>query len=86
MSSHPVTSWLREEVRLHPATTPFHAVVESSEIPPEHPFLQAKQFQLSQLHGVIVAIAQDLALGLSSVLKSLFINLELLVEISLVPL
>lgn len=54
---YPVVSRLREEVSLHLATTPFHTVVESSEVTPEHPFLQAKQFQLSQLHGVIVAKA-----------------------------
>ncbi|KAK4820115.1 hypothetical protein QYF61_020347, partial [Mycteria americana] len=48
ISSCPMACYLGEETDPHPATTSFQAVVESDEVSPQPPFLQAKQPQLPQ--------------------------------------
>jgi len=48
ISSCPITSYLGKEIDPHLATTSFQAVVESSGVSPEPPFLQAKQSQFPQ--------------------------------------
>ncbi|KAK4821623.1 hypothetical protein QYF61_026057 [Mycteria americana] len=48
ISSCPITCYLGEETDPHLSTTSFQAVVESDEVSPQPPFLQAKQPQLPQ--------------------------------------
>ncbi|KAK4831835.1 hypothetical protein QYF61_019593 [Mycteria americana] len=48
ISSCPITCYLGEETDPHLSTTSFQAVVESDEVSPQPPFLQAKQSQLPQ--------------------------------------
>ncbi|KAK4807027.1 hypothetical protein QYF61_000356 [Mycteria americana] len=48
ISSCPITCYLGEETDPHLSTTSFQVVVESDEISPQPPFLQAKQSQLPQ--------------------------------------
>ncbi|KAK4828407.1 hypothetical protein QYF61_026161 [Mycteria americana] len=48
ISSCPITCYLGEETDPHLSTTSFQVVVESDEVSPEPPFLQAKQSQLPQ--------------------------------------
>ncbi|KAK4823973.1 hypothetical protein QYF61_008592 [Mycteria americana] len=48
ISSCPITCYLGEETDPHLSTTSFQVVVESDEVSPEPPFLQAKQPQLPQ--------------------------------------
>ncbi|KAK4832598.1 hypothetical protein QYF61_024389 [Mycteria americana] len=48
ISSHPITCYLGEETDPLLATTSFRVVVESDEVSPQPPFLQAKQSQLPQ--------------------------------------
>ncbi|KAK4823531.1 hypothetical protein QYF61_003040 [Mycteria americana] len=48
ISSHPITCYLGEETDPHLSTTSFQVVVESDEVSPQPPFLQAKQSQLPQ--------------------------------------
>ncbi|KAK4818350.1 hypothetical protein QYF61_011447 [Mycteria americana] len=48
ISSCPITCYLGEETDPHPSTTSFQVVVESDEVSPQPPFLQAKQSQLPQ--------------------------------------
>ncbi|KAK4828797.1 hypothetical protein QYF61_000854, partial [Mycteria americana] len=49
ISSCPITCYLGEETDPHLSTTSFQVVVESNEVSPQPPFLQAKQSQLPQL-------------------------------------
>ncbi|KAK4824163.1 hypothetical protein QYF61_011290, partial [Mycteria americana] len=48
ISSCPITCYLGEETDPHLSTTSFQVVVESDEVSPQPPFLQAKQSQLPQ--------------------------------------
>ncbi|KAK4830578.1 hypothetical protein QYF61_011756 [Mycteria americana] len=48
ISSRPITCYLGEETDPHLSTTSFQVVVESDEVSPQPPFLQAKQSQLPQ--------------------------------------
>ncbi|KAK4832354.1 hypothetical protein QYF61_021953, partial [Mycteria americana] len=48
ISSCPITCYLGEETNPHLSTTSFQVVVESDEVSPQPPFLQAKQSQLPQ--------------------------------------
>ncbi|KAK4832379.1 hypothetical protein QYF61_022234, partial [Mycteria americana] len=48
ISSCPLTCYLGEETDPHLSTTSFQVVVESDEVSPQPPFLQAKQSQLPQ--------------------------------------
>ncbi|KAK4821927.1 hypothetical protein QYF61_004930 [Mycteria americana] len=48
ISSRPITCYLGEETDPHLSTTSFQVVVESDEVSPQPPFLQAKQPQLPQ--------------------------------------
>ncbi|KAK4831678.1 hypothetical protein QYF61_018675 [Mycteria americana] len=48
ISSCPITCYLGEETDPHLSTTSFQVVVESDEVSPQPPFLQAKQPQLPQ--------------------------------------
>ncbi|KAK4830313.1 hypothetical protein QYF61_009818 [Mycteria americana] len=48
ISSSPITCYLGEETDPHLSTTSFQVVVESDEVSPQPPFLQAKQSQLPQ--------------------------------------
>ncbi|KAK4833095.1 hypothetical protein QYF61_027761 [Mycteria americana] len=48
ISSCPITCYLGEETDPHLSTTSFQGVVESDEVSPQPPFLQAKQPQLPQ--------------------------------------
>ncbi|KAK4827926.1 hypothetical protein QYF61_022374 [Mycteria americana] len=48
ISSFPITCYLGEETDPHLATTSFQAAVESDEVSPQPPFLQAKQPQFPQ--------------------------------------
>ncbi|KAK4807052.1 hypothetical protein QYF61_018393 [Mycteria americana] len=48
ISSCPITCYLGEETDPHLTTTSFQVVVESDEVSPQPPFLQAKQSQLPQ--------------------------------------
>ncbi|KAK4823880.1 hypothetical protein QYF61_007828 [Mycteria americana] len=48
ISSCPITCYLGEETDPHLSTTSFQAVVESDEVSPQPPFLQAKQPQFPQ--------------------------------------
>ncbi|KAK4820021.1 hypothetical protein QYF61_017694 [Mycteria americana] len=48
ISSCPITCYLGEETDPHLSTTSFQAVVESDEVSPQPPFLQAEQSQLPQ--------------------------------------
>ena len=50
VSSHLITCYLGKETNAHLATTSFQVVVESNKVPPQPPFLQAKQSQFSQSH------------------------------------
>ena len=49
IASHPVASYLGEETNTCLTTASFQVAVESSEVPPQPPLLQAKQPQLTQL-------------------------------------
>ncbi|KAK4827978.1 LOW QUALITY PROTEIN: hypothetical protein QYF61_022680 [Mycteria americana] len=49
ISSCPITCYLGEETSPHLSTTSFQVVVESDEVSPQPPFLQAKQSQFLQL-------------------------------------
>ncbi|KAK4825181.1 hypothetical protein QYF61_024661 [Mycteria americana] len=49
ISSCPITCYLGEETDPHLSTTSFQVVVESDEVSPQPPLLQAKQSQLPQL-------------------------------------
>ncbi|KAF1466761.1 Conserved oligomeric Golgi complex subunit 5, partial [Megadyptes antipodes antipodes] len=49
ISSRPIACCLGEETDTHLATTSFQVVVESNEVSPQPPLLQAKQSQFSQL-------------------------------------
>ncbi|KAK4819569.1 hypothetical protein QYF61_007080, partial [Mycteria americana] len=49
ISSCPMACYLGEETDPHLSTTSFQVVVESNEVSPQPPFLQAKQSQLPQL-------------------------------------
>ncbi|KAK4827229.1 hypothetical protein QYF61_015399 [Mycteria americana] len=48
ISSCPITCYLGEETDPHLSTTSFQVVVESDEVSPQPPFLQAKQSELPQ--------------------------------------
>ncbi|KAK4823797.1 hypothetical protein QYF61_006519 [Mycteria americana] len=48
ISSRPITCYLGEETDPHLSTASFQAVVESDEVSPQPPFLQAEQSQLPQ--------------------------------------
>ena len=48
-ASHPITSYLGEETNSCFTTTSFKVVVQSNKVPPQPPFLQAKQPQFPQL-------------------------------------
>ncbi|KAK4826164.1 LOW QUALITY PROTEIN: hypothetical protein QYF61_005737 [Mycteria americana] len=48
ISSCPIACYLGEETDPHLSTTSFQVVVESNKVPPEPPFLQAKQPQFPQ--------------------------------------
>jgi len=46
ISSHPIASYLGEEIIIYLTTTSFQVVVETNEVPPQPPLLQTKQPQL----------------------------------------
>ncbi|KAK4833009.1 hypothetical protein QYF61_027111 [Mycteria americana] len=48
ISSHPIACYLGEETDPHLSTASFQAVVESDEVSPQPPFLQAEQPQFPQ--------------------------------------
>jgi len=45
----PIASYAGEEAGSHPFTTSFQEAVESDEVSPEHPLLQAEQSQFPQV-------------------------------------
>ncbi|KAK4826325.1 hypothetical protein QYF61_007410 [Mycteria americana] len=80
ISSCPITCYLGEETDPHLSTTSFQVVVESDEVSPQPPFLQAKQSQLPQLLLIRLLLQTLHQLRCPSLYTLQYVNIPLVVR------